>query len=102
MVKMKIGEKMALFGTAFVEWGIALLLGVALAEYAKFTKKSEKGFAWLATAGVFFLFAGVFPQVVLNYLTFGSIGLDTIFAAIGWILALIGTLFVAYEVLFEK
>ncbi|MCS7106171.1 MAG: hypothetical protein NZ942_02565 [Candidatus Aenigmarchaeota archaeon] len=93
---------MALFAATYIEWGIALLLGIALAEYAKFTKKSEKGFGFLATAGVFFLFAGVFPQVVLNYLTFGAFGLDTIFAAIGWILALIGTLFVAYEVLFEK
>ncbi|MEM5843976.1 MAG: hypothetical protein QXX07_03920 [Candidatus Aenigmatarchaeota archaeon] len=93
---------MALFEATYIEWGIALLLGIALAEYAKFTKKSEKGFGFLATAGVFFLFAGVFPQVVLSYLTFGNIGLDTIFAALGWILALIGTLLIAYEVLFEK
>ncbi|MEM7825375.1 MAG: hypothetical protein QW412_00765 [Candidatus Aenigmatarchaeota archaeon] len=92
---------MAIF-TGTIEWGVALLLGVALAEYTKFTKKSEKGFAWLATAGVFFLFAGVFPQIVLEYIPLGNIGLDTIFSVIGWILALIGTLFIAYEVLLEK
>ncbi len=95
---------MALFEISLIEIGIALLLGTALAEYAKFRKKSEKGWAWIATAGVLFLFAGSFLGVpaVDTFLTFGSYGLKDIFAVIGWLFALIGAIFVAYEVLLEK
>lgn len=94
---------MTIFTAGALEWGIALLLAVALAEHAKFRAKAEKGWAWIATAGVFFLFAGAFPLTVANYTQFGETwGLVTIFEVIGWILALIGTLFVAYEILLEK
>jgi len=93
---------MVLFTAGVLEWGIALLLGVALAEYSKFRHKAEKGWSWIATAGVLFLFAGVFPATITSFLTFGAYTLGTVFEVIGWLFALIGTLFVAYEVLLEK
>lgn len=84
--------------------GIASLLTVALAEWGKFRMKAEKGFNWIALAGVWFLFAGTFtvatdigPWFAGSFSTIGSI-----FEVIGWIFALIGTLFAAYEVLVEK
>lgn len=84
--------------------GLALLLGVALAEWGKFRSKAEKGFNWIALAGVWFLFAGatsVGSSALAAYnLPLGPVG--DIFGIIGWIFALIGTLFAAYEVLVEK
>lgn len=85
--------------------GVAFLLGVALAEWAKFRSKAEKGFNWIALAGVWFLFAGSFvaaPSLgaYLGATTYASIG--SIFEIVGWIFALIGTLFAAYEILVEK
>lgn len=85
--------------------GIAFLLVVALAEWGKFRLKAEKGFNWLALAGVWFLFAGTFGESIAlnsyigptNWATIGSV-----FEIVGWIFALIGTLFAAYEVLVEK
>lgn len=85
--------------------GIALLLAPVLAEYAKIRHKADKGFAWLAVAGVFFLFTGTFASAVTLG---GYVGdatwntLASIFEVIGWLLALIGTIFVAYEILLEK
>lgn len=85
--------------------GVAFLLGVALAEYAKFRAKADKGFNWLAVAGVWFLFAGTFGAAT----TLGGLvgtgawtSIAMIFEVIGWIFALIGTLFVAYQALVEK
>lgn len=92
------------FTLTLIDVGIAFLAAVALAEFAKVKRKSERGFGWLAAAGVFFLFAGTLNVEVLpnlfQYLQ--MLWLDTLFAAIGWILALIGTLFVGYETLLEK
>jgi len=85
--------------------GIAFLLAVALAEWAKFRNKADKGFNWIALAGIWFLFAGTFSMVTslgsyLGATTF--LGIGSIFEIVGWIFALIGTLFAAYEVLVEK
>lgn len=96
---------MALIVEGLTGLGIAALLIVALAEWAKFRVKAEKGFNWIALSGVWFLFAGTFmPGSILSayfgagsWATFGSI-----FEIVGWIFALIGTLFAAYEVLIEK
>lgn len=89
--------------------GLALLTGLALAEWGKFRNKAEKGFNLLALGGVWFLFSGAtsvaagsggFPSVasLASQLT----AVSDIFGIIGWIFALIGTLFAAYEVLVEK
>lgn len=89
--------------------GLALLLGVALAEWGKFRNKAEKGFNWIALGGVWTLFAGATAAAVqLKVLDIAS-GLSSaiapvgnVFGIVGWIFALIGTLFAAYEVLVEK
>ena len=92
------------FSATLLDVGVAFLLAVAFAEWAKVRRKSEKGFGWIAAAGVFFLFAGTLQLTVLPglYTYLESLMLDTIFATIGWILALIGTLFIGYETLLEK
>lgn len=87
--------------------GLALLAGLALAEWGKFRNKAEKGFNWLALGGVWFLFSGAtavsaasFPSVASLASQLGAVA--DIFGIIGWIFALIGALFAAYEVLVEK
>ena len=85
--------------------GIAMLLAPVLAEYAKMRRKSEKGFNWIAVAGVFFLFAGTFPSTMALGAYVGAdvwTTIGSIFEIVGWILALIGTIFVGYETLMEK
>lgn len=82
--------------------GLAFLLAMALAQYAKF--KAEKGFTWLGVSAVFFLFSGVFmteyfgPGQMLNSIYI----VKQIFDLIGWVFALVAALFVAYETLLEK
>jgi hypothetical protein len=80
--------------------GIGFLLAVAFAYYAKF--KAEKGFNWLGVSAVFFLFSAAFAApAVIAYL--GSVAiLKDIFELLGWLFALIATVFVAYETLLEK
>lgn len=93
-----------MFGVTLIDVGIAFLLIVTLAEWAKLRRKSEKGFGWLAAAGVFFLFAGTINATTLPglYEYVSGLWLDTLFAAVGWILALVGTLFIGYETMLEK
>jgi len=94
-----------MFSVTLVDIGIAFLLAVTFAEWAKIRRKSEKGFGWLAAAGVFFLFAATLNEAVLPGLYtayLSGLMLNTLFAAIGWILALVGTLFIGYETLLEK
>ena len=94
-----------MFSATLVDVGIAFLLAVTLAEWAKVRRKFEKGFGWLATAGVFFLFAGTINSAILTsgfYPHISTFGIDTLFAVIGWFLALIGTVFILYETLLEK
>lgn len=91
------------FANGLIDLGVAFVLVVAFAEWAKVRRKAEKGFGWLAAAGVFFLFAGSFtelPVTIGAYLT--PLFLVELFSGIGWILAIIGTLFVGYETLLEK
>jgi hypothetical protein len=84
--------------------GVAILLGLALAEYGKWRSKAEKGWNWLAVAGVWFIFAAALPVVpaLSGVLVWGTYSVADIFSVIGWIFALIGTLLVAYELLVEK
>lgn len=93
-----------MFTVPLIDVGIAFLLAVTLAEWAKVKRKFEKGFGWLAAAGVFFLFAGTLNSATLPglYDYISAFNIDAIFATIGWILALIGTVFILYETLLEK
>ena len=84
--------------------GIALLLGAALAEYSKFRHKSEKGWNWLALGGVLLLFAGVtklnaVPIQGLDVIIGSTGAITVLFQLAGWVTALIGAVFVAYETL---
>ena|SRR5438093_13785071 len=95
------------FGTAtgFLDVGIVLLLAIALSEYFKWRSKADKGFAWLALAGIFFIFAGTFGEATTlpRYVTASAWdSLGSIFEVLGWLFGLIGTIFVAYETLIEK
>jgi hypothetical protein len=92
--------------------GIASLMIVAFAEWGKFRAKAEKGFNWIGLAGIWFLFAGAIEiasassGAMPNIATYLGAGVTNsifaIFQIVGWIFALIGTLFAAYEVLVEK
>ena len=99
------------FATPLMDMGIVLLLGCVLAEYFKFRQKAEKGFMWLALAGVWFIFAATFAVTPTLYAHVGSAWMSPtgeemtiagIFEIIAWIFALIGTLFIAYQILVEK
>ena len=81
--------------------GIACLLAAAIAEYAKLRRRSERGFNWIAVAGIFFIFAGTFPVSGLSTYIGGELtgNLSGFFGLLGWIFALVGTLYVAYEIL---
>jgi uncharacterized membrane protein HdeD (DUF308 family) len=85
--------------------GIAFLLAAVFAEYLKFRNVAKKGFNWLILAGVFFLFAGTFP-VAYNLESYLGIsvwnGLAQLFEILGWLFALVGTLFIVYEAFIEK
>ena len=88
--------------------GVALLLGVALAEWGKFRTKAERGFNWIGLGGVWFLFAGTVggsapvATALAGLIGTAATGIGAIFEIVGWIFALIGTIFAAYEVLVEK
>lgn len=82
--------------------GIALLLAPAIAEYAKIRNKAERGFNWLAVSGVFFLFAGTFDAPVASVWLGAIAPLGWVFQVLGWIVALIAAIFVAYEALLER
>lgn len=95
---------MAIF-EGMVGLGIACLLTPVLAEYAKLRSKSEKGFVWIAVAGVFFLLAGATEASTALFGPTGYVSglpLVPIFEIVAWILALIGTIFVGYEMILEK
>ena len=95
---------MAIFG-GLVDLGIAFLLATVFAEYLKFRNVAKKGFNWLTLAGIFFIFAGTFPIATSlgGYLgTSVWNGLTQVFEILGWLFALVGTLFVVYEGFIEK
>ena len=85
--------------------GVALLLGTALAEFSKFRHKSEKGWSWIALGGAWFLFAGTFTASSVGSLIGAPAvwaGIGQVFEVLGWLFALIGAVFVAYETLIVK
>ncbi|MFH7880554.1 MAG: hypothetical protein QXI09_00910 [Candidatus Aenigmatarchaeota archaeon] len=95
---------MAIFG-GLIDLGIAFLLATVFAEYLKFRNIAKKGFNWLTLAGILFLFAGTFPVAtsLSGYLGIQVwTGLAQLFEILGWIFALVGTLFVVYEAFIEK
>jgi len=92
------------FGATLVDAGVGVLILVALAQYAKVRDKSEKGYNWLAAGGVILLFAGLFVAAPALGNLLGGVwtGLGNLFQVVGWIFALVGVVFVAYETIIEK
>jgi len=85
--------------------GLAFLLAPAIAEYANIRKKAERGFNWIAAAGVLFLFAGTLGSSVIPASlaeTLGELYIRELFYGVGWIFALIGAVLGAYEILTKK
>jgi uncharacterized membrane protein HdeD (DUF308 family) len=87
--------------------GLAILLAVALAEFAKFRSRAEKGFNWLALSGTLYVFAGATSVATGGFvgevLTASVIeGVQKLVASLSWLAALIGAVFVGYQVLLEK
>ncbi len=87
--------------------GLAFLLAVALAELAKFRVKADKGFNWLALAGVLYMFAGATTVTTGGFvgeLLTSSIveGFQKLITSFAWLAAIIGAVFVAYQILLEK
>lgn len=87
-----------------VDLGIALLLAVAIAEYAKVRHKSDSGFNWVAASGVFFLFAGTFASApaITSPLSFGQYGVIDIFTVLAWIFALVGSVIIVKDTVLER
>ena len=88
---------------SLVAFSISLILAPALAEFAKVRARAEKGFAWIAVGGVFFLLAAAFEAFggfssVAGYAGSLSVG-SAIFGAIGLVSALIGALTTAMKIL---
>lgn len=82
--------------------GLALLLAPAIAEHAKLRNKAEKGFTWMAVAGALILFSAVSAGDLTALAGVDLALLSTVLGAVGWIVALVGTVFVGYEALMEK
>ncbi|HDH91512.1 MAG TPA: hypothetical protein ENF38_01015 [Candidatus Aenigmarchaeota archaeon] len=82
--------------------GLLLLIAVVFAHYIGIRKKSERGWSWLTVAGVFLIFGGI-PTLGGTAITGVDLSIiPMIFNTVGWILALVGVLFIAYEILLER
>jgi hypothetical protein len=104
LFEFQISEKMV-FQATLLDAGVAVLAFVALAQYSKIRDKAERGFSWLAASGAILLFAGMFEVApALGSFIGSSIwnGLGSLFQIVGWIFALIGVVFIAYETVIEK
>ena len=92
--------------TTLIDASVAIFILIALAQYAKIRDKSDRGYGFLAAGGVILLFAALFSVAP----AFGSaVRLSTVwdniggvFQIIGWLFALVGTFFVAYETVIER
>lgn len=92
-----------LFGTG-IDVAVGLFLVTVFAQYAGLVKKAEKAFTWIAAGAVSFLLAGVFEAtpVVRGAVTTGAVNYGfTVFAVIGFVLVLVGTLWAIYQMLVE-
>lgn len=90
------------FANGLIDLGVALFVAIALSEVAKVRRKSERGYNWLAAAGIFFLFAGGMGVIPATIPYIADLFLAEIFSLIGWVFAIIGTLFIGYETLIER
>lgn len=78
--------------------GLGFFLAIALAEYAKWRHKAERGFSFLGLSAVFFLFSATFAAPVAGTWLGSIFWLQLGFELVAWLLALIAVLFIAYEI----
>jgi len=81
-----------------VGYAIALLLGLALAEYAKVRKSAEKPLTWIAAGAVLFLLTGIFG-LQFTLFTIPPIVAEIV-QILGFIAVLVGGLWATYELIF--
>ena len=90
------------FEATLLDAGVAVLVVVALASYAKM---KGRGWGWLAVGGVFFLFAGTMSAAMTLAGFLGSgiwSNVASIFEVVGLIFAVVGTVLIGYEALVER
>lgn len=90
------------FEATLLDAGVAVLVVVALASFAKI---KGRGWKWLAIGGVFYLFAGTMSATLTLAGLLGSgvwSGLTSIFEVVGLIFAVVGTVLIGYEALIER
>jgi hypothetical protein len=79
--------------------GLACLAAPAISEYFGFRKNAERGFHWVAVAGVLFILAGAFSFATTQFLrvwgieTIGTFG-ELLFSVLGWLFVLVGVIVV--------
>ncbi len=93
------------FGTG-LDIAIGILLCTAFIQYAQLIdkKKSGKALSWIVGGAVSFILAGVFeltPYVSVWVTQYGINYGYALFAIIGWLLILVGTLKLLYELIAE-
>ena len=86
-----------------VGYAIAVLFGLALAEYTKIVKKNvQKPFAWIMGGAILILVSSLFALpwgwTIFNIATIAIIG--EIVGILGFIAVLVGGLWAVYELLF--
>ncbi len=82
-----------------VWFALAILLAPVFAEYAKIRAKAEKGFNFIAGAGIFFLLAMGFQVSLFNMAGGAAVYGVYLFEFIGWLFLLIGVLMAAMGLL---
>ena len=85
-----------------IGFAIAILLGIALAEYAKIKKGLTKQFAWLTTGALLFFVAAVFDFWPTSQIRFAMPAiLPAIVEVLAFIAVVIGGLWAGYKLLFD-
>ncbi len=90
------------FESGLLDAGVAIIIAVALATYAKL---KSNGWNWLLVGAIFFLFAGaMLTATTLSKLVGPGVwsGIAAIFEVIGLIFAVVGTVLIGYESLVKR
>lgn len=90
------------FEATLLDAGVAVLIVVALAAFAKM---KGRGWNWLAVGGVFFLFGGAMSAATTLSTLLGVgvwSGIASVFEVVGLIFAVVGTVLIGYDALVER
>ncbi|MCD6381592.1 MAG: hypothetical protein J7L43_01265 [Candidatus Aenigmarchaeota archaeon] len=92
-----------MFGTG-IDVAIGVLIALVFIHYIALDKKIKKAFTWMTAGAISFVLAGVFEKTpfVAEYVTQNGINYGLgLFAVIGWILVLVGSLWTMYQLIAE-